>query len=113
MSARVQELPARDQPISEQFRLVAKAWCALDGAARLLEESKTATLSQMMKRQGDVPVAHAERDVKSSEAWRDYIQKMVDTRTEANLKKVQMEYLRMKHSDWVSADANARSERRL
>ena len=38
---------------------------------------------------------------------------MVDTRTKANLKKVQLEYLRMKHSEWQSAEANARSERRL
>jgi hypothetical protein len=38
---------------------------------------------------------------------------MVDARTEANLKKLQVEFLRMKFSEWQSAEANARSERRL
>ena len=66
MSARVMELPRDQRPLSEQFRLVAKAWCDLDGAAGCWKKTKTATLSTMMQRQGDVPVAHAERDVKAS-----------------------------------------------
>ena len=107
------ELPANERPLSEQFRLIAKEWVELDGAARLLEECKTATLSTMMKRLGDKPAAHAERDVKASPEWHDYLRKMVETRTAANLKKVQMEYIRMKASEWIAADANARSERRM
>lgn len=109
----VREMPEREQPLSEQFRLVAKAWCDLDGAARMLEECKTATLSTMMKRLGDKPAAHAERDVKASSEWHDYIKRMVETRTAANLKKVQLKYLELKFSEWQSAEANARSERRL
>ena len=113
MATVAKPLPEREQPISEQYRLVAKAWADLDGAARMLEEAKTATLSTMMKRLGDVPAAHAERDVKASPEWHDYIKRMVETRTAANLKKVQLEYIRMRHSEWVAADANARAERRL
>ena len=111
--AQIRPLPEEDQPLSEKFRIVAKQWVGLDGAARMLEEAKTATLSQMMKKLGDVPAAHAERDVKSSEEWRDYIKQMVDARTEANLKKVQLKFLEMKFSEWQSAEANARSERRM
>ena len=62
-----------DLPISEQFRIVAKDWVAMDGAARMLEESKTAVQSQMMKALGDKPAAHAERDVKASPEWADYL----------------------------------------
>ena len=113
MSANISELPRDERPISEQFRLVAKAWCDLDGAARLLEETKSASLSQMMKRLGDIPAAHAERDVKASPEWGDYIKRMVDTRTKANLKRVQLKYLEMRHREWIAADANARSERKL
>jgi hypothetical protein len=109
----IRDIPANEQPLSEQFRLVAKEWVELDGAARLLEECKTATLSTMMKRLGDIPAAHAERDVKASTEWRDYLEKMVKTRTAANLKRVQMEYIRMKNSEWIAQDANARSERRM
>lgn len=100
-------------PISEQFRLVAKEWVTLDGAARMLEESKTAVQSQMMKALGDKPAAHAERDVKASPEWHDYIKKMVDARSQANLKKVQLEFLRMKFQEWSSENANRRAEMRL
>ena len=85
----------------------------LDGAARLLEESKTAVQSQMMKALGDKPAAHAERDVKASPDWHDYITKMVDARTQANLKRVQMKYLDMKYMEFQSENANRRVEARL
>lgn len=100
-------------PFSEQFRIVAKEWVDLDNAATMLEETKTAVLSQRMAAQGDVPVSHAERTVKSSPEWLDFIKKMVDARSAANLKKVQMEYLRMKFSEWQSENANKRAEMRL
>jgi hypothetical protein len=109
----IRDLPENERQLSEQFRIVAKEWVDLDGAARLLEECKTSTLSTMMKRLGDKPAAHAERDVKASPEWHDYIRKMVETRTAANRKKVQIEYIKMKFSEWVASDANARAERRL
>jgi hypothetical protein len=109
----MREMPEHERPLSEQFRIIAKEWCDLDGAARMLEECKSATLSTMMKRLGDKPAAHAERDVKSSPEWHDYIRKMVETRTAANLKKVQLEFIRMRQQEWIAADANARVERRL
>lgn len=104
---------AHNQPISEQFRIVAKQWVDADNAARLLEETKTAVLSQKMKALGDVPAAHAERDVKASEEWQDHIRKMVEARSHANRLKVQLEYIRMKFSEQQSFEATARAERRL
>jgi hypothetical protein len=102
-----------NQPPSERFRISAKDWVSKDGAARLLEESKTAVLAQRMKAYGDKPVAHAERDVKASEEWADYIKKMVDARTAANLAKVRTDYMRMKFSEWISLDATRRAEMKL
>ena len=112
-SASIRPLPEREQPWSEQFRIVAKQWVELDGAARLLEETKTAVLSQKMKQLGDKPAAHAERDVKASPEWIDFIEKMVKARTEANLARVKMDYVRMKFSEWQASDATARAEMRL
>lgn len=100
-------------PLSEQWERVADEWADLDGAARMLEESKTAVQSQMMKRLGDVPAAHAERDVKASPEWRDYIEKMVRARTASNKKKIQMEFLKMRFAEWNSAEANRRAGARL
>lgn len=113
-TASIKPLPERDQPLSEQFRIIAKEWVALDGAARMLESTKEAVLSQMILRNSTAPsVAAAERHAKASDEWADYVKKMVAARTEANLKKVHLEYIRMKHSEWISGDANARAERRL
>lgn len=100
-------------PWSEQFRLVAKEWVELDKSATMLEETKSAVLSQKMAALGDIPVSHAERAVKSSPEWQDFIKTMVDARSAANLRKMQMEYLRMRFSEWQSENANKRAEMRL
>lgn len=100
-------------PLSEQFRLAAKDWVEKEGAARLLEEGKTATLAERMNALGDVPVSHAERDVKASPEWRDYIRRMCEARTAANLAKVKLEFLRMRHMEQTSYEATARMEAKL
>ena len=100
-------------PISEQFRIVAKDWVAANTAADMLEECKSAVLSQQMHALGDMPVSRAEMDVKASEEWTEYLRKMVEARGKANLLKVQCEYLRMRHSEQQSAEASARAEMRM
>ena len=98
---------------SEQYRIAAKAWVELDGAARLLEETKSAVLSQKQKAMGDIPAAHSEREVKASEEWMAFVKGMVEARTAANMAKVRMEWTRMKFMEWQSENANKRAEMRL
>ncbi len=100
-------------PWSEQFRIVAKEWVDLDRAATLLEETKTLVLSQKIKALGDIAHNRAEAAVKASPEWLDYVTRMVEARSAANLKKVQMEYLRMKFQEWSSENASRRAEMRL
>ena len=102
-----------NRPLSEQFRIVAKQWVEADAAASLLEETKSAVLSQRMAALGDVPVSHAERAVKSSPEWEEHVRKIVDARKEANLLKLKMEWLRMRFSEWQSDAATRRAEMRL
>lgn len=102
-----------NQPWSEQFRIVALQWTDLDKAATLLEETKTLVLSQKIKALGDMPHNRAEADVKASPEWLDHVTKMVEARSAANVKKMQLEYLRMKFSEWQSENANRRAEMRL
>ena len=111
--ASVSEMPAKDRPISEEFRLVARAWVEAEKAAAILEESKTAVLSQMMLKEGDIAANKAEMRVKGSADWQEYLDKMVSARAEANLRRVQMKYVEMRFSEWQSADANARRERQM
>jgi hypothetical protein len=100
-------------PISEQFRIIAKKWVDADTAATMLEETKSAVLSRMMSNLGDMPVSRAEMTVKASEEWRDYIKEMVEARQRAALLKVQLEYIRMRFSEWQSMEATKRAEMKL
>jgi hypothetical protein len=104
---------AANLPWSEQYRLVAKQWVDADAAANVLEELKSATLSQMMLALGDMPVSRAEMNVKAGEDWSGYVKDMVSKRAAANKLKVQLEYLRMKFSEWQSENATKRAEMRL
>jgi ribosomal protein S8 len=98
---------------SEQYRIVAKQWVDADAAADILEELKSATLAQLMTELGDMPVSRAEMQVKADVEWQGYIRSMVEARQKANKLKVQLEYLRMKFSEWQSENANKRAEMRL
>jgi hypothetical protein len=99
--------------ISEQYRIVAKQWVAANTAADMLEECKSAVLSQQMHALGEMPVSRAELEIKASDDWTEYLRKMVEARGKANLLKVQCEYLRMRHSEQQSREASARAEMRM
>lgn len=101
------------EAISEQFRLAGKAWVDADAAANLMEESKSAVLSQSMAALGEKPVSRAEMEVKASAEWKDYIEKMVAARKDANLLKVKLEWIRMRFHEWQSAEATKRAEMKL
>lgn len=68
---------------------------------------------KMIEAEGDMPDSHAERRVKASPDWATYIREMVDARTDANLKKAQMQFLQMRFTEWQDANASARAEMRL
>lgn len=104
-------MPIKDQPLSEQFRLAAEAWVDANAAADLLEETKSACLSQRAMALGEMSVAKAEMIVKSSEEWHEHLKAIVEARRVANRLKVQKDYIQMRFSEWQSADANARKER--
>ena len=100
-------------PISEQFRIVARQWVDAEAAASLLEDTKSAVLSQRMAALGDMPVNRAEATVKASPEWHAYIENMIAARKQANKLKVQLEYLRMRSSEWTSEEATRRAEMKL
>jgi hypothetical protein len=109
----ISNIPESERPLSEEFRVVAKEWVDLDAAANILEQTKSAVLSQKMAELGDIPVSHAERTVKASQDWSDHVSKIVEARHAADRKKLQLEYIRMKFNEWQSANANMRHEARL
>lgn len=110
-------MPEHEQPISEQYRIVAKKWVDANAASRMLREMKTTVLEQqknaLVALDPNLPDSHAERQVKASPSWEEYIRNMVDAETKSNLLEVQLEYIKMK--DWERKDANAnrRQEMRM
>jgi CTP:molybdopterin cytidylyltransferase MocA len=100
-------------PISEQYRIVAKRWVDAEAAASLMEDTKSAMLSQMMMALGDMPVSRAEMQAKASDEWKDFVEGMIEARKQANLLKVQLEYLRMRSAEWTSEEATKRAEMKL
>ena len=104
-------------PISERFRIVAKQWVEADEAASLMEETKTAVLSEMINNvisyDISMPFNKAELAAKSSDEYKEFITTMVKFRSKANLLKVKMRYIEMQFSEWQSHEANVRSEKRL
>ena len=102
-----------NQPLSEQFRIVAKKWVDADSAASMLEETKSAVLSKWMSEMGDMPVSKAEMAVKASNRWVEYVKSMVEARQQAALLKMQLEYIRMRFHEWQSHAANRRAEMKL
>ena len=102
-----------NRPISEQWFAAAQRWTALQAAADMLEEGKSAFLSQRMAALGDMAVSKAELHVKSSAEWADYIKKMVKAREQSNLAKIEAEFLKMRFNEWNSMDANRRQEMRM
>lgn len=106
-----------EQPISEQYRLAGIGWSDADQAASLMERTREAVFSEMVgKILGEnigLPVNKAEIAARSSSDYREFVTTMVRLRGDANRLKVTMEVLKMKFQEWSSAEANARSERRL
>lgn len=100
-------------PVSEQYRIAALEWVDLDHAARLLEDTKSAILAQKVADLGDIPVSRAENIVKASKDWHDMVVAIVEARTAANKKKIEVEFYRMRFSEWQSHEANERVERKL
>lgn len=104
------------RPLSEDYLQVAEQWVAHDSAARLLEEGKSAYFSQRMTEMielGEKSVARAEIRVKASPDWSNYIKRMNKARTDANMNKIRMEYIRMRFSEHQSDAATERAAARL
>lgn len=102
-----------NEPFSEQYRVVAKKWVEAEAAASILEDTKSAVLSQQMIALGDIPVSKAEMQTKANPEWIDHVKKIVEARAKANLLKVQMDYLKMKAGEQASFEATRRAEMKL
>lgn len=84
---------------SEQYHAQALRWSDLDGKARSLEQLQEHELNKRAKAYKDMSVAAAEREVKASQEWADYITEKVQARTSANDARAEMDTLAMRHAE--------------
>jgi hypothetical protein len=111
-------IPEREQPLSEQFRLVAKKWVDAEASANILEDTKSCVLAEMIAKHQlkfEKELAHnrAENDVKASPEWHQHVIKICEARRDANLLKMQIKYIDMRYGEWQSANATNRAEMKL
>jgi hypothetical protein len=102
-----------NEPWSEQYRIMGELWADAEAAASLLEDSKSAVLSQRMAMLGDIAVNKAEMTVKASREWQEHIEKIVAARKNANLLKIRMEFCKMKYHEEQGIEASKRAEMRM
>lgn len=102
-----------NRPWSEIFREAADDWCDKEAAAQLLEDTKSSIMAQNQAMLGDVAVNRAEQIVKAQPEWVEHITKIVEARKVANMAKMNLEYIRMKFTEWNNEEANHRAEARL
>lgn len=116
-AAHIGEVPEKDRPLSEEFRLTAREYADADAAASLLEELKSTTLEKrksiIIAEQPGLAENKAERFAKTSIEWESYIRQMCASRAQATRLRLKLEWIRMRHREWVGADANARHEAKL
>src|SRR5512139_389183 len=101
-------------PLSEQYRIVAKQWVDQDNAATILEETKSSVLAEMkaelIKADPNLADNAADRMVRATKEWREWVINMVNQRTMANRLRMQLKYIEMRHSEHQSFEATKRAE---
>ena len=116
-TASIKPLPENERPLSEHFRVIAKQWVDADSAFYLLSETKKETFaavkSRIIAQSGTMTEAAAERKARCDHEWNDHIKKIAKAREDANLLRMQLEYIKMKHREWIGKNADARHEARL
>lgn len=102
-----------DYDFAHHLREVGERWVDADAAARMYEETKSAILAQKKAELGDIPDNKAERLVKASRFWMEFVTKGVEVRTEANRLKIQLEEIKMRYMISQSRAATERVERKM
>ena len=102
-----------NEPYSDQWHRAALKANDLEGAASLMENTRSAMLSQWKVKLGDIADNKAEKIVKASNEWYDLNKRMVDARSNANAAKIEAEWMKMKYWESSSDRADERTMARL
>lgn len=104
-----------NRPLSELYSEIGDQWADADAAATLLEDLKSAFLSQKMQDHiaCGLAVSKAEAAVKASQEWNDYVIKATTARKNANKLRVKLEVIKMRSWENTNQEANNRMASRI
>jgi hypothetical protein len=111
----VTEMPQIERPLSEQYRIVAKQFAEAYGRATFMENTRSGELAKMIKKRMDeanekITRATAEMDVKASEDWYDFNERLALAKEKVEILRSQKKYIEMQAWERTNADANKRKE---
>lgn len=117
----VKDMPERERPISELFRIAGDEWVAAKKKRDLIKGLKDTMLARRKRelveaaRQAGERMSKtdAEEIVKASDEWESYIRGLVEAEEATESAWVKCEELTMRYGEWQSAEANARKERHM
>lgn len=90
-------------------------WVRLDGAARKLEELRKVVKAEIANqaRNEGLSATAAEQVAEADPRYRKHVESMVDARTQANIKKAEVDGMEMRWETWRSMNATKRAEMKL
>lgn len=86
-------------PLSDAYIDAAMGWVEAEATASLLEDMKPSVMALQIEAMDDLPMNRAEQKVRASKTWAQLLNKISKARRAANVRKVQMEYAKMRMAE--------------
>ena len=113
------EMPERERPLSERFRIAGDEWVAakfkrdkIKGLKNTMLERLKCDLIEEVRQSGNrMTNAEAERLIEMSSTWEEYIVGLAEAERDTEAAWVRCQEIEMLFGEWQSKEANARKER--
>ena len=109
----MRDMPERERPISEEYRIASKEAVRLKSVAKLAEDLKQSRFAELMLAHNDLAVSRAEIAVRASKEWQDYVRSVCAAHEAADYAHKRVKWIEMRFQEWVMEQAHARHERQM
>jgi len=116
-----QEMPERERPLSEQYRIAGELWVEAKFKRDKIKNLKNTMLERLKHnvieeaREAGVKVsnAEAERIIEMSKEWEEYNLGLAEADRDTELAWIMCHEIELRYGEWQSQEANARKERQI
>lgn len=117
----ITEMPEKERPVAEVFRLKAEEWAEADARAYFADKMRDTVYERLRQTMFDQAVAEgkkislneAGRLVTMSEAWESHLHKVAKARQQANQLWGERKAIEIAHEDVKNRDSNVRHDKQL